>query len=112
MGILPARLTRIYGNTGQQEPNSPECDSISEHFLFSKSMGYLLVFLWQYITRISGFFMLVNKQAWEKAGGFPGKEMFKEDWGFSHRVSKAGYRLMLINGLYVYHMKKRSGSFT
>ena len=111
VGIFTCKTNAHHSNTGQQEPNSPEGDSISEHFLFSKKVWDTYGYSCSDITKISGFFMLVNKQAWKKAGGFPGREMFKEDWDFSRRVSKAGYRLMLINGLYVYHMKKRYGTF-
>jgi GT2 family glycosyltransferase len=111
VGIFTCKTNAHHSNTGQQDINAPGGDSISEHLLFSRKVWDTHQYSCSGIEKISGFFMLVNKRAWEKADGFPGKAMFKEDWDFSRKVKKAGYQLMIMNGLYVYHMKKRIGSF-
>jgi GT2 family glycosyltransferase len=111
VGIFTCKTNAHHSNTGQQDPDAPESNDILEHIEFSRKIWDRYQYSCSDMGKISGFFMLVNKIAWQKAGGFPGKAMFKEDWGFSRKVKQAGYRLSLINGLYVYHLKKRIGSF-
>lgn len=63
------------------------------------------------IDKASGFFMLVNKYAWSKVGGFPGKGMFREDWTFCKRLRSKQWPILRMDGLYVYHMRKRIDSW-
>lgn len=60
------------------------------------------------IEKATGFFMLVNKHAWKKVGGFPGKGVVQEDWGYCKKLKEAGHTILRMDGLYVYHMKARS----
>lgn len=111
VGMFTCKTNAHHSNTGQQDPDAPKDSDLLQHLEFSKKVWGENQYSCSKIDKISGFFMLVNKKAWEKAGGFPGKAMFKEDWDFSRKVKKAGYELKIINGLYVYHMKKRVGTF-
>jgi GT2 family glycosyltransferase len=55
---------------------------------------------------LSGFFILTSKTAWKAAGGFDEKRkrLMGVDNIYSRDVSKAGYRLMGMPGLYFYHV--------
>ena len=53
--------------------------------------------------KFAQFFMLVNKEAWQKAGGFK-DGFFDSDRKFAKRIKRAGYKIYRIDGLYVYHM--------
>lgn len=111
VGMFTCKTNAHHSNTGQQEQDAPKNADLFGHQEFANKIWNTNQYSCSDIGKISGFFMLVNKQAWEKAGRFPGKAMFKEDWNFSRKVKKAGYQLKIIDGLYVYHMKKRTGTF-
>jgi GT2 family glycosyltransferase len=49
-----------------------------------------------------GYFILTHKEAWQKAGGF--KDDFYVDCWYGWALYKAGYKLIRIPGLYVYHL--------
>jgi len=54
-------------------------------------------------TKLSGFFILTHKQAWEDAGGFNEDLRKGFDNDYCNRVRNAGYKLYRLPGLYVYH---------
>jgi GT2 family glycosyltransferase len=111
VGVFTCKTNAHHSDTGQCDPDSPSTDCLFEHQEYSKSVFDKYKFTCSPVSKVSGFFMLVSKKAWKEVGGFPGKAMFKEDWDFTRTVKKAGYKLMIINGLYVYHMKKRVGTW-
>ena len=111
VGVFTCKTNAKHSNTGQQDVDAPGSDSIAEHQEYAKVVWDKNNYSCTPVSKISGFFMLVSKKAWKDAGGFPGKAMFKEDWDFTRKVKNAGYKLMIINGLYVYHMKKRVGTW-
>lgn len=53
-----------------------------------------------------GFFMLIRKSAWIDVGGFKdqGKGVNKVDHDFCRRLKERNYKIMIMSGLYVYHM--------
>jgi len=55
--------------------------------------------------QLSGFFLMVSVSAWEAVGGFKdvGRGVLGVDWDFTKRVKAAGYKLGILQGLYVYH---------
>ncbi len=66
------------------------------------------------LVRLSGFAMLIRKEAWDKAGGFdedfaPG---YFEDDALSMELMKNGYRLMLVKNSFIYHAGSQSFSKT
>ena len=85
--------------------------SIWEHLKFGEEVFNKGGFWCTPVGVISGFFMLVSKKAWEDVGGFPANGFFKEDRGFSGRLLKKKYRIMRMNGLYVYHVYKDKPKF-
>lgn len=56
---------------------------------------------------ISGFLMITHKQAWRNAGGFLekriGSDIFHIDNDYHRKIKKVGYRIYLLEDLYVYH---------
>lgn len=53
--------------------------------------------------RISGVLMLLSRKVWKEVGGFKPIGMLGVDNNMHSRVSKAGYRVAMMNGVYVYH---------
>jgi GT2 family glycosyltransferase len=64
--------------------------------------------LCQEVSRLSGFCMLIRREAFEQVGGFD--EGFLgggfEDWDFSHRLRSAGWRLQVDRRVHVHHYYK------
>ena len=60
------------------------------------------------VEKVTGFFMLVNKDAWAAVGGFPAKGINNEDWEYCDKLNRAGHKILRMDGLYVYHNKSRS----
>ncbi len=65
-------------------------------------------------VRLSGFALLIRREAWEKTGGFdedfaPG---YFEDDALSMELLKNGYRLMFVKNSYIYHAGSQSFSKT
>ncbi len=61
-------------------------------------------------VRLSGFAMLIKREAWNKAGGFdedfaPG---YFEDDALSMELLKNGYRLLLVKNSFIYHAGSQS----
>ena len=92
----------------------PRGDDVGEHIEFSKK-------IWQknrnkctVITKgafISGYWILTHKTAWEKAGGFkpgvPGKVFLGTDNYYMRDIMRQGYKVMRMDGLYIYHRYER-----
>jgi GT2 family glycosyltransferase len=97
-------------NTGQQWPE-PADDCVADHRDIARRVYDRNGLSITPLEKASGFFMLLSKAAWKKAGGFPGAGMFREDWDFCKRLKKAGQRIVRMDGLYVYHAKFRQESW-
>jgi GT2 family glycosyltransferase len=96
-------------NTGQHWPTSAE--TIAEHRVVARTIYDMHGESVTPLKKASGFFMLINKAAWNAVGGFPGVGMFREDWQFSARLERKRYSIVRIDGLYVYHAKCREESW-
>lgn len=58
-------------------------------------------------TTITGFFMLIKREAWEKVQFQEvGHGVDKVDIDFSSRLLKAGYEIYVMKGLYVFHRRE------
>jgi len=60
--------------------------------------------------KLSGFFILTNKEAYSKVkalSGFPDNKFLGWDNYFSDRLIEHGFKLYLMQDLYVYHGYKR-----
>ena len=113
-GWITCKTNRI-GTTSSQRyrnPDYPYCkdpDDIVYHTTVAhrlyKQYGNTLIDFTK-TGQFSGFFILTHKEAWSKAGGFveiPGK-FLGIDTAYYRAVRKAGYKLILMPGLYVYHI--------
>ncbi len=107
VGLITCK-SNVRHNTKQVDPNSPITDNIMEHRNYAKETWEKYKFETSEIDRASGFFMLVNKKAWSKAGGFPGIGIFNEDWAFCKRILNTGNKIFCMNGLYIYHARHRT----
>jgi GT2 family glycosyltransferase len=53
--------------------------------------------------QLSGMFILTNKKAWKAVGGFKEDGFYGIDNDYSMKLKRAGFRLYLMQDLYVYH---------
>ena len=95
----------------QQDTSAPAGSSIMEHQEYAKKVWRERGMRVSRMGKVAGFFMLVNKEAWRAVDGFPGEGMFGEDWSFSRKLNKAGWPVLCLEGLYVYHHKARTGTW-
>jgi len=54
-------------------------------------------------SRFSGMFILTHKKAWQDAGGFSENGFFGVDVRYYTALKHAGYRVFIMQDLYVYH---------
>ncbi len=94
------------GNLQQRAEGSPlRGDGIPEHIEFAKKIFAEHHYFTTQIDRITGMFMLIRKEAWKEIGGFSKQGIFGADRRFSKQLTKAGWKMMRINGLYIYHLR-------
>lgn len=99
--------TNNLGRTQQRDPNSPQCHDLQAHIAHARSVFEINQYSCTAIDKASGMFLLISKAAWAQVGGFPGVGIFKEDWDFSRKLTRAGLPIYRIDGLYVYHLRDR-----
>jgi GT2 family glycosyltransferase len=110
-------VTNRIGAPQQRAPGCPESHDVVEHIEFSRKLfektskvdgnGVLTSTRLERIPgALSGFFILTNKTAWRACGGFRSDRdrLRGVDNRYSKMLSKAGYRLYYIPGLYFYHI--------
>ena len=100
--------TNHLGNTMQRDGTAPQNDHLGEHIDHATAIFEKYQYASTSCPLFSGMFLLIKKEAWLKVGGFPGVGLFKEDWDFSKKLLKGGYKLFRIDGLYVYHLRERN----
>jgi len=106
-GIFTCWCNNI-GNKHQQHPDAPPSTCFLEHQKFAEYLWATHQYNVTSVPRsICGFFMVIQKAAWEKAGGFPGVGQFLEDNDFSKAVLRAGYPIHRLDGVYAYHIRDR-----
>lgn len=112
-GWISAVTNRI-GNPAQKAQGAPISHDIVEHIAFARQL-YL-----EHGSRVercrgamSGFWLLTNKTAWRKCGGFneKRKRLLGVDNKYSQALSRAGYPHYRIPGLYVYHIYQQKKLF-
>ena len=90
----------------QRNDHAPKGNDFAEHRNFGKLVSVEHKTKVKEITHPeggSGFFILVRKDLWEKVGGFKTDGMLGVDWNFYSRVRKAGEKIYLMPGVYLYH---------
>lgn len=96
----------IIGNLEQRAGDCPSReDGIPKHREFAKRLFDKHHYSTTQIDRVTGMFMLVRKEAWEKVRGFSKQGIFGTDYKFSEQLTKGGWKKMRINGLYIYHLR-------
>jgi hypothetical protein len=63
------------------------------------------------ISPVSGYFFLVKKETWKKAGGFDESKMLGVEWDFCDRVVKSNGKIGVMLGIYVYHWYRGGNKF-
>jgi len=95
------------GNLQQRIAGSPSRnnDAIPKHIEFAKKVFDEFRYSTTQIDRITGMFMLIRKAAWKSVGGFANLRIFGADRKFSGQLIKGGWKMMRINGIYIYHFR-------
>lgn len=113
-GWITAVTNRI-GNPAQRAISRngleiPDNENLEEHCAYAQALykewGNDLL---RCKGAMSGFFILTNRTAWRKAGGFDEKRkrLLGVDNRYSHSLSVAGFRHYKLPGLYFYHMYRK-----
>lgn len=106
VGAFGCYANRI-GNTQQLIEGDPSAwdDGVPRHIEFAKKVFAKHQYSTTQIDRITGMFMLIRKEAWRGVGGFKKLTLFGVDTQFSKQLTRGGWKLMRINGLYIYHLR-------
>ena len=109
-GIITCWTNNI-GSQHQRLPTSPPSQDITKHTLKARALYEANGASYTDITRvkelIGGFFMLVSKSAWKRAGRF--KDGFLGvDNDFHAKCMRVGLRVYRMDGLYCYHVRARN----
>ncbi len=89
-------------------------DRVEDYLEFGRANNDLMDNPCEERIRLSGFAMMIKREAWDKTGGFdedfaPG---YFEDDALSMELIKNGYRLMLVKNSFIYHAGSQSFSKT
>lgn len=104
-GLLTACTNRI-GNPEQKIANLKDTHDILYHRAIGRQLreqGDLTIKDVTQSHAISGVVMLIKKSVWKAAGGFKEDGFLGIDNDFHQRVVKAGGRVGVMRGIYVYH---------
>lgn len=109
-GLITAVTNRI-GRKSQISPGAPTHHRLAEHFKFGAALAAKHGSSAQDITTdrmLSGVVMALSRETWQRIGGF--KDGF---FGVDNRahvdVRRAGLRVLMLPGLYVYHFYRGDG---
>ena len=113
-------VTNRIGAPQQRDEDAPINNDIGEHIRYASKVfadhskidrhGQLLhTDVARIPGALSGFFILTNKTAWKKCGGFDEtrKRLLGVDNRYSRALSRAGYSHYYMPGLYMYHVYKQ-----
>ena len=89
-------------------PNSPTTSNLEDHKKCAIDVFEKNKFQVTEVEKITGFFMLVNKQAWKEVGGFSNNGICGVDWDYCKKLRDKNFKILRMDGLYVYHQKARS----
>ncbi len=106
--------TNNIGCKYQRHEKAPKNQDIIQHREFAKYLWDTYKYNCQKIKEkgklLSGFLFLVSKKYWEIVGGFAAKGMYKEDNYYHKKLNNHKLPVYLIQGLYCYHLRDRSGN--
>jgi glycosyltransferase involved in cell wall biosynthesis len=110
-GLLSVCTNRI-GNSDQKLSGFAEESNILRHRVIGKQLFNQEGTKVKDVTdmhRISGVVMLIRKDVWKKAGGFM-SGFLGVDNDMHSRVAKAGFKVGIMRGIYVYHWYRQGDS--
>ncbi len=104
----------MIGSKTQQAAGTPENTlPVSCHRQFAKTLfsanGFGVTNITKPSHKVSGFFMLIKKEAFMIAGVSDG--FFGVDWDLKDRIVDCGYKVYRMNGVYCYHLRDREESW-
>lgn len=112
-GFITCVTNRI-GCRWQKAGSDIQNDDIKYHLNFAKNLylehGNDSNEILQNSSPLSGFFILTHKEAWEKSGRFK-SGFLTVDNDYDNKIQTAGYKRVIIPGLYCYHMYTIKGLF-
>lgn len=112
-GWITAVTNRI-GAPQQRCSDAPEGDDIGVHAAYSRGryeeFGHTVR---RVPGALSGFFILTNRTAWKKCGGFNEnrQRLIGIDNDYSKALSRAGFPHYQLPGLYCYHIYRKKREF-
>lgn len=104
--------TKHNGNVNQRYDAPGLNDSVLDHRRFAKKIFTENQFKCNPFSGNSiGFFMLISKEKWRKAGGFRPNGIFGVDFNYINRLRKNKFQTYLIEGLYTLHLHYRDDAW-
>lgn len=104
-GIFTCYTNRLHPDSKGQllGPMSEETD-IREHIKRAEFQKKHLYEVGEINHPIGGFLMVINIEAWKRVGGFSeNKKCLGVDNDFSAKILKANYKILRMDGIYVWH---------
>ncbi len=100
----------ISNYAGNRQRVEVEFDKIEGYLEYGKNVNVPMEDDMEERVRLSGFAMLIRREAWNKTGGFdedfaPG---YFEDDALSMELQKNGYRLLMVRNSFIYHAGSQS----
>jgi GT2 family glycosyltransferase len=112
-GIFTCYTNRLHPDSkGQLLGPISENDSIRHHIEIAEKQKSKLYEVTEIDHPIGGFLMVIKIAAWEKVGGFSENgKCLGVDNDFSGRILKAGYKILCMSGVYVFHTYRLIGGY-
>ena len=105
-------FTNRLGHTMQIFNSAPESNDMTDHIRFAEMLWHSNGDAVTDISHMpdgmlaSGFFMLTNKKVWNEVGGFA-DGFLGIDNDYHKKIVANGYKLLRLDGLYIYHNYSR-----
>jgi len=110
-GLISCRTSRIYCPLQKYDIPRADTDNIATHINISETVEQnysgSIVDVTDYPYQLSGFLFLTRRKVWDEVGGVPDDMFLGMDNEYSLRVKMAGYRIYIMQDLYVFHNYKR-----
>jgi GT2 family glycosyltransferase len=101
-GLFSCMTNRI-GNPAQKAPGADRLtNDLAYHIKFAEDFERRDL-LKEATRPVSGLMMLTSRTAWNDCGGFRERGIIGVDNAYYGAIKRAGYKVYIINNLYVYH---------
>ena len=109
-GLISCLTNRI-GCPLQKAGVPQTIDNIAVHMEYAKTISTEHKGVIRDVTdsqfKLSGLFFLTRRKIWDDVGGVPDKKFIGVDTYYHGRVKEAGYRIYVMQDLYVFHNYRR-----